>query len=40
LGWSLTNVEELAERKPDQRSDHDGRVHYGEEFITVAAHPF
>ena len=40
LGRPLKDVKELAERKPDQRPDHDGRVHNGEEFVTIAAHPF
>ena len=40
LGRPLKDMKELAERKPDQRSNYDGSMHNGEEFVTIAAHPF
>ncbi|MGH7826848.1 MAG: hypothetical protein ACREQ7_16950 [Candidatus Binatia bacterium] len=34
----LENMEELAERKPQERKDHGHRMHNGEEIIGVALH--
>ena len=39
LGRPLEDVEELAERQPQQREDHRDRVQDGQELVAVALHP-
>ncbi len=39
LRWTLEDVEQLAERQPQERDDDGSGVKDGEELVAVAAHP-